>query len=79
MAISSTNFRVSPRTARRANKVKSLAKLYNRDLKMYIGRQSDDDGQNKFIQINDCKESLWYIINCMNLTQLEEIKTEAVY
>ena len=32
-----------------------------------IGRQSDDDGQNKLIQITDCKESLSCIINRMNL------------
>ena len=30
-----------------------------------IGRQSDDDGQNKLVQINYCKESLSYIINRM--------------
>jgi hypothetical protein len=50
--------------------------ITNTDL---VGRQSDDDGKNKFIQINDCKESLSYILNRMNLKQLEEIKTEAFY
>ena len=43
------------------------------------GRQSDDDVQNKFTQINDCKEILSYIVNRMNLKQLEEIKTEGLY
>ena len=42
-----------------------------------VGRQSADDGQNKFTQINYCKVSLSYIINRVNLKQLEEIKTEA--
>jgi hypothetical protein len=35
--------------------------------------------QNKFTQINKCNEILSYIINRMNLIQLEEIKTEAFY
>jgi hypothetical protein len=36
-------------------------------------------GQNKFIQINDCKENLSYIISRMNLKLVEAIKTETFY
>jgi hypothetical protein len=42
-----------------------------------LWRQSDDDSQNKFTQINNCNEILSYIINRM--IQLEEIKTKAFY
>ena len=38
----------------------------NRELK-HVGRQHDDDGQNKFLQINDSEENLSYIIIRMNL------------
>ena len=37
-----------------------------RELK-HVGRQHDDDGQNKFLQINYSKENLSYIIIRMNL------------
>jgi hypothetical protein len=30
-----------------------------------VGRQRDDGGQNKLLQINACKENLSYIINHM--------------
>jgi hypothetical protein len=33
----------------------------------HVGRQHHDDGQNKFLQINDSKENLSYIIIRMNL------------
>ena len=33
-----------------------------RDLKMHVGRQSDDNGQNKFIQINDCMKKAYRIL-----------------
>ena len=39
----------------------SVKATYNRELK-HVGRQHDDDGQNKFLQINDSKENLSYII-----------------
>jgi hypothetical protein len=34
-----------------------------------LGRQRDDDGQNKLLQINGSKDNSSYIINCMNLIQ----------
>jgi hypothetical protein len=40
----------------------------SRELK-HVGRQHDDDGPNKFLQINDSKENLSYIIIRMNLIQ----------
>ena len=49
----------------------------NRDLK-HVGRQHDDDGQNKFLQINDSKENLSYIIIRMNLIQYKKLKTLAL-
>jgi hypothetical protein len=39
-----------------------------RELK-HVGRQHDDDGQNKFLQINDSKENLLHLIIRMNLIQ----------
>jgi hypothetical protein len=39
----------------------SVKATYNRELK-HVGRQHDDEGQNKFLQINDSKENLSYII-----------------
>jgi hypothetical protein len=39
-----------------------------RDLTSF-GRQRDDDGQNKLLQINGSKDSSSYIINRMNLIQ----------
>jgi hypothetical protein len=39
-----------------------------RDLAI-IGRQRDDDGQNKLLQINGSKNNSSYIINRMNLIQ----------
>ena len=53
--------------------------IYTSNWDLYVGRQSDDDGQNKFTQINERNEILSYIINRVNLIQLEEIKTEAFY
>ena len=49
----------------------------NRELK-HVGRQHDDDGQNKFLQINDSKENLSYIIIRMNLIQYKKLKTLAL-
>jgi hypothetical protein len=40
----------------------------NRDLTI-LGRQRDDDGQNKLLQINGSKDNSWYITNRMNLIQ----------
>ena len=37
-----------------------------------------DDGQNKFLQINDSKENLSYIIIRMNLIQYKKLKTLAL-
>jgi hypothetical protein len=34
-----------------------------------LGRQRDDDGQNKLLQINGSKDNSSYIINRMNLIQ----------
>jgi hypothetical protein len=34
-----------------------------------LGRQRDDDGQNKLLQINGNKDNSSYIINRMNLMQ----------
>jgi hypothetical protein len=48
-----------------------------RELK-HVGRQHDDDGQNKFLQINDSKENLSYIIIRMNLIQYKKLKTLAL-
>jgi hypothetical protein len=48
-----------------------------RELK-HVGRQHDDDGQNKFLQINDSKENLSYIITRMNLIQYKKLKTLAL-
>jgi hypothetical protein len=48
-----------------------------RELK-HVGRQHDDDGQNKFLQINDSKENLSYIIIRMNLVQYKMLKTLAL-
>jgi hypothetical protein len=44
----------------------------------HVGRQHDDDGQNKFLQINDSKEDLSYIIIRMNLIQYKKLKTLAL-
>jgi hypothetical protein len=38
---------------------------YIRDLTI-LGRQRDDDGQNKLLQINGSKDNSSYIINRMN-------------
>jgi hypothetical protein len=48
-----------------------------RELK-HVGRQHDDDGQNKFLQINYSKENLSYIIIRMNLIQYKKLKTLAL-
>ena len=40
----------------------------DRDLTI-LGRQRDDDGQNKLLQINGSKDNSSYIINRMNLIQ----------
>ena len=48
-----------------------------RELK-HVGRQHEDDGQNKFLQINDSKENLSYIIIRMNLIQYKKLKTLAL-
>jgi hypothetical protein len=49
----------------------------NRELK-HVGRQHEGDGQNKFLQINDSKENLSYIIIRMNLIQYKKLKTVAL-
>ena len=48
-----------------------------RELK-HVGRQRGDEGQNKFLQINDSKENLSYIIIRMNLIQYKKLKTLAL-
>ena len=50
---------------------------YNRELK-HVGWQHEGDGQNKFLQINDSKENLSYIIIRMNLIQYKKLKTLAL-
>ena len=55
----------------------SVPVIFIRELK-HVGRQHDDDGQNKFLQINDSKENLSYIIIRMNLTQYKKLKTLAL-
>ena len=45
--------------------VQGLSPVANGELE-HVGRQHDDDGQNKFLQINDSKENLSYIIIRMN-------------
>jgi hypothetical protein len=57
--------------------VQGLSPGANRELK-HVGRQHDDDGQNKFLQINDSKENLSYIIIRMNLVQYKMLKTLAL-
>jgi hypothetical protein len=47
---------------------RALQSSYYRDLTI-LGRQRDDDGQNKLLQINGSKDNSWYIINRMNLIQ----------
>jgi hypothetical protein len=47
---------------------------YIRDLTI-LGRQRDDDGQNKLLQINGSKDNSSYIINCVNLIQSQKLKT----
>ena len=54
--------------------VKSEPLYNNRELK-HVGWQRDYDGQNKFLQVNDSKENLSYIINRMNLIQYKKLKT----
>ena len=51
-------------------KVTSLRPRFreSRDLTI-LGRQRDDDGQNKLLQINGNKDNSSYIINRMNLIQ----------
>ena len=39
------------------------------DLTRILGRQRDDDGQNKLLQINGSKDNSSYIINRINLIQ----------
>jgi hypothetical protein len=51
--------------------------LDNREVK-HVGRQHDDDGQNKFLQINDSKENLSYIIIRVKLIQYKKLKTLAL-
>jgi hypothetical protein len=46
----------------------------NRNLTI-LGRQRDDDGQNKLLQINGSKDNSSYIINRMNLIQSQKLKT----
>jgi hypothetical protein len=38
-----------------------------RDFSMYIGRQRDDDGQNKILEINNFMENFSCIIRCTSL------------
>jgi hypothetical protein len=56
-----------------------MNELLNIIRKYDVGRQHDDDGQNKFLQMNDSKENLSYIINRMNLIQYKKLKTLALY
>jgi hypothetical protein len=51
----------------------ALTMTTRRELK-HEGRQHDDDGQNKFLQINDSKENLSCIIIRMNLVQYKMLK-----
>jgi hypothetical protein len=46
----------------------TVSALSNRDLTI-LGRQRDDDGQNKLLQINGSKDNSSYIINRTNLIQ----------
>ena len=43
-------------------------KVASKDL-TFLGRQRDDDGQNKLLQINGGKDNSSYIISRMNLIQ----------
>jgi hypothetical protein len=54
----------------------SRAKALHREIRelKHVGRQHDDDGQNKFLQINDSKENLSYIIIRMNLIQYKKLQ-----
>ena len=67
------------RTERFSNSfIPAASRAYNnRELK-HVGRQHDDDGQNKFLQINDSKENLSYIIIRMNLIEYKKLKTLAL-
>jgi hypothetical protein len=47
-----------------------IRKLSIRDLTI-LGRQRDDDGQNKLLQINGSKDTSLYIINRMNLKLIQ--------
>jgi hypothetical protein len=55
-----------------ANHVSHISEL------KHAGRQRGDDCQNKFLQINDSKENLSYIIIRMNLIQYKKLKTLAL-
>ena len=54
-----------------ANTLSPLLASYEVDIRdlTILGRQSDDDGQNKLLQINGSKDNSSYIINRMNLIQ----------
>ena len=52
-------------------------RLHYRELK-HVGRQHDDDGQKKFLQINYSKENLSYVIIRMNLVYYKMLKTLAL-
>ena len=58
-------------------RAKAFHQEVNSELK-HVGRQRDDDGQNKFLQINDSKENLSYIIIRMNLIQYKKLKALAL-
>ena len=48
----------------------SIDKIFENDRDLTIlGRERDDDGQNKLLQINGSKDNSSYIINRMDLIQ----------
>jgi hypothetical protein len=40
----------------------------------HVRRRDDDDGQNKFLQINDSEENLSYVIIRMNLIEYKKLE-----
>ena len=51
--------------------------LIIRDLTLYDGNAIDDEGESKFVQINNYIKSLSFVMNGINLIQLERKKCEA--
>ena len=44
-----------------------------------VGRQRDDDGETKFVQINNYIKGFSFVMNGINLIQLEKKKCEALF